>query len=284
MNKHIKTIITIVCAVAILVCVLVTIKEKAPSKKEETTTVNIQTGTDDSGNPLPRVVTDSNGITKAILDPSQICDNSEPVIINKYDPMDGSLADSLEFVISDAIISREFKNYDEVREERTEHRDWLKKFYDVEMLYADDKETYNDGIAFYVYITATITNLHPEEDGLSVALDAIAINKNNDDYEATMCVGSGRYLKEYGLNIATTHYIYKSGIDLYIDGDESNPYKYKTGEGITAEIMFCIPDEYIENDNLYLAYSFGKNFNRAGSDINQKYIKVNITNRGDYFE
>ena len=135
MNKHIKTIITIVCAVAILVCVLVTIKEKAPSKKEETTTVNIQTGTDDSGNPLPRVVTDSNGITKAILDPSQICDNSEPVIINKYDPMDGSLADSLEFVISDAIISREFKNYDEVREERTEHRDWLKKFYDVEMLY-----------------------------------------------------------------------------------------------------------------------------------------------------
>ncbi len=287
MNKHIKTVITAVCAVAILVCIAISIKDEIPSKKEETTTVNMQTGTDATGNPLPRVVTDSNGITKAILDSSQICDNSKPIIINRYNSIDGRLAESVEIVISDAIISREFKNYDEVREERTNFRNWVNKFYDEEIIYADANETFNNGIAFYVYLTVTVTNRHTEERTLSINMVPSAVSLNNGAHEAIRCVGSEygkeKYM-EYGLYNDVTHSIHKGGIEPYVDGDKSNVYQYKTGESRTSEIVLRIPDEYIKNDNLYLCEPFGMNFNKANSDINQKYIKVNITNRGDYFE
>ncbi len=284
MKKSIRTIISIVCVVAILICIAITIKQQMPTKKEETTTVNMQAATDANGEGLPRVVTDSNGITKAILDSSQICDNSKPVIINKYNPIDGSLDVSVEYVISDATISREFKNYDEVREERTDFRKWIEKFLNKETVYADDNETFNEGIAFYVYLTVTVTNRHEKERDIDVGLSPTSVSLNNGVYEAIKCVGSEfgkKQYMEYGLYNDVTHSVYKSGIEPYINGDR---YRYKKGEGWTAEIILRIPDEYIKNDNLYLTQPFGMDFNRANIDINQKYIKVNITNRGDYFE
>ncbi|MBE5964900.1 MAG: hypothetical protein E7252_08265 [Lachnospira sp.] len=284
MKKYIKTIISIICIVVVLVCVAITIKKEMPEKEVVTTTDSNQATTAVNSEALPKVITDSNGITKALLDPNQICDNSKPIVINCYN--DGKLSKSVELVVSDATISREFKNYDEVREERADYINWLKKFYDVEMLYADDNETFNDGIAFYVYITVTMTNLHTIPMSLHVnSISTSSVSFYDGNYEAIRCVGSEYGKKEYmeySLLNDPTYSRHLSGIEPFVNGNDS--YYYKTGESQTAEVIFRVADEYIKNDNLYLACPFGTNFKIAGADINQKYIKVNITNRGDYFE
>ncbi len=287
MNKYIKTIISIICILSLIVSIVVVVKNKMPKKKEEITTTGVNNTlaqTDANEESLPRLITDSDGIVKGILAPSQIItDTSGPIaLLNRKV--------ETEFVVSDAIISRELKHSPAIEEDIERVRNRMIRDYSesINVVYEEDVETFKEGIAFYVYFTVTIKNINDSEAYLNPSnIELASINYKDESYVAMECVGynSRPEYKKYGfLNYALYHHCI-GGIDYIVDGNKfGQTYNYKPGESLNAEVILAVPEEDIKNDCLYIYYSFGKVFNRAVKDTDYRFIKLNLTNRGDYFE
>lgn len=295
-KNYAKTIISIITLVALVVSIIIIegdniLKKEQPSESSvnagtnTTTQTNVATETevDDNTEKLPKDITGSDGKTKIALNPSQIIDNSAPIILKKG-------ITETEFIVSDATISRELKHSPAIEEDIERVRNRMTRDYSetVNIVFEEDVETFKEGIAFYVYFTVTIKNINGSQAHLSPANITMASISNEDgSYVARESVSykSRPEYKKYGFfNYAAYHHCI-GGIDYYIDGNKFvQGYNYKPGESLTAEVILAVPEEDIKNDCLYIYYSFGKIFSRAAMDLEYKFIKVNITNRGDYFE